>query len=638
MTKIIITEDKFRRLILEGDSRLKKVEQIMRQAFNGKLDLDSTVSSRDYFVNGNENTRWKDYLLFNLRHTFGLMSNSDVKYLPIVAQLAWSNDVGFDLRDGNGEEVQKLLKFVSIFKQDETIFNKIKSLPNISFRTVSEMLNPIIQQQESEANQRMSSTDYGGLNQNYKIIVVNSFEDAKPIGKYSSTNLPLCFTTGINQWKSFTNNGKNKVYCLLLKGYKSVKEKHTDSIYDFLPWNAYDEYGLSMIWLFVNPQGDLVYSNTRWNHDADYGKMSVDHAFSKEDISKIIGQSFDSIFKGYTDEELEEKGILNVTFENCEEYIKKGYKLNQIFDGVEECKNGFFMVELCDKEDFITPKGTLLSKTPFDWVDDFYNGFACVELNGGYYFINEYGTFLNQKPFVCASSFREGFAIVEVVVGEWNFMKMDGSLLCKENFAYIENFSNGLALVKIRYGEWNFMKTDGSLLCKENFAYIKPFVNGFARVEVANGEYNFLKMDGSLLCKENFSFIDDFTNGFAIVVNFNGKENYIDKHGNLLLNEWFDKCENFYKKIAFVEKNGLWNIISRNGKIVSDIWFKDKLAMADKDDGICAKLIDTNNNIFILYNDLMVNTETNEKTQLQLESRTNFIKKIIREELNKYIR
>lgn len=190
-----------------------------------------------------------------------------------------------------------------------------------------------------------------------------------------------------------------------------------------------------MIWLFVNPQGDLVYSNTRWNHDADYGDMSVDHAFSKEDISKIIGQSFDSLFKGFTEEELAKKGILNVTFENCEEYIKKGYKLEQIFDKVDTCSNGFFMVLLGNKVNYITPNGKLLSKTPFDKGSNFVNRLATVVLNGGYYFINEYGTFLNQKPFLCAGSFREGFAFVEVAIGEWNFIKTDGSLLCKENFA-----------------------------------------------------------------------------------------------------------------------------------------------------------------------------------------------------------
>ena len=94
----------------------------------------------------------------------------------------------------------------------------------------------------------------------------------------------------------------------------------------------------------------------------------------------------------------------------------------------------------------------------------------------------------------------------------------------------------------------------------------------------------------------------------------------------------------FSKKFSFVKKNNLWNIISRNGKIVSDIWFKEKLVMAYADDDIYAVLKDTNNNKFILKNDLLVNTENGEKTQLQLESRTNLIKTIIKEELNKYIR
>ena len=570
MTKIIITEDKFRRLILEGDSRLKKVEQIMRQAFGNKFDLDSTVTSSDYFVNGNENTRWKDYLLFNLRHTFGLMSNSDVKYLPIVAQLAWSNEVGFDLRDGNGEEVHKLLKFVNIFKQDEAMFNKVKSLPNISFKVVSDILNPIIQQQETEANQRMSSTDYGGLNKNYEIIVIDDFEEAEPIGKYSSSNLQLCFTTGMNMWESFTDKGKNKVYCLLLKNYKSIDEEHTEPIYDFLPWSAYDKYGLSMIWLFVNPKGDLVYSNTRWNHDADYGERSVDHAFSKEDISKIIGQSFDSMFKGFTDEELEGMGIVNASFENCEEYIQKGYELDQIFDNIETCRNGFFKVKLNNKANYLTPKGKLLSKTPFDWVGDFYNGVANVILNHGFYYINEEGILLNKEPFV-----------------------------------------------------------DGEM-----------FVGNLTRVEVADGEWNFMKTDGSLLCKENFNGVLNFSHGFAVVFNFNYKYNYIDKHGNLLSNEWFDLCEDFNNKFAFVRKNGLWNIINRSGEIVSDIWFNRFSKEYDKNnDTAYISLLDTNYNKFALYyNGILVNLETNEKTQLQVESKTNFIKKIIREELNRYLK
>ena len=49
-------------LLTEGDSRLKAVNRIIAQAFNGIVDVNAPVSSREYYVNGNPNTLWKDYL------------------------------------------------------------------------------------------------------------------------------------------------------------------------------------------------------------------------------------------------------------------------------------------------------------------------------------------------------------------------------------------------------------------------------------------------------------------------------------------------------------------------------------------------------------------------------------------------
>ena len=182
-----------------------------------------------------------------------------------------------------------------------------------------------------------------------------------------------------------------------------------------------------------------------------------------------------------------------------------------------------------------------------------------------------------------------------------------------------------------------FINEEGVFLNKKPFLYAERFDEGFALVEVADSEYNLLKMDGSLFCKENFAYVGKFNNGFAVVKNFDNKYNYIDKEGNFLSNEWFDLCISFLEEVGLVRKNGLWNIINRNGKIVSDVSFSDY--EYSKNSIKYIELIDTNNNKFILYNNgLLINLETNEKTQLQVESRTNFIKKIIREELKRYIR
>ena len=86
-------------LLLEGDDRIKKVNKIMDAEFGNLLNLDSPVTSEEYYVNGNPDTTWRQFILFSLRHTFGLMTNQDVQYLPVVAKLAFSDEVGFEKRN-----------------------------------------------------------------------------------------------------------------------------------------------------------------------------------------------------------------------------------------------------------------------------------------------------------------------------------------------------------------------------------------------------------------------------------------------------------------------------------------------------------------------------------------------------------
>ena len=71
----IIRESIKRQLLNEGDSRLNKVMRIIADEFNGLLDINGTVTSSEYYVNNNPNTTWGQYLLYSLRHNFGLMTN-----------------------------------------------------------------------------------------------------------------------------------------------------------------------------------------------------------------------------------------------------------------------------------------------------------------------------------------------------------------------------------------------------------------------------------------------------------------------------------------------------------------------------------------------------------------------------------
>ena len=130
LKKIVV--ESVKRMLTEVDSRINKVNNIIEAEFGNLINLDSPVNGPEYYVNGNPETTWRQYLLFNLRHSFGLMTNADVQYLPTVARLAFSDEVGFDKRNDNGEQISKLNKVIQAFKLNPNFFLMAKNNPNMS--------------------------------------------------------------------------------------------------------------------------------------------------------------------------------------------------------------------------------------------------------------------------------------------------------------------------------------------------------------------------------------------------------------------------------------------------------------------------------------------------------------------------
>lgn len=115
MKKVILTECQINRILLEGDSRLKKLETIIRNTFSNQFDVDDRVNSETYYVNDNPNTTWLEYIMFSFRHNFGLMSNSDVKYIPDFGRIAIT-ELGFESENAAIGDLNFLKRVVQIVK------------------------------------------------------------------------------------------------------------------------------------------------------------------------------------------------------------------------------------------------------------------------------------------------------------------------------------------------------------------------------------------------------------------------------------------------------------------------------------------------------------------------------------------
>ena len=471
-------------VLLEADDRIKKVNRMMDAAFSGLLNLDDKVSGSEYYVNGDPETTWRKYILFSLRHTFGLMTNADVQYLPVVARLAFSDEVGFEKRNGNGREIATLQKIVNLMKKDVSLFNELKANQTITFLELCRRLEPVLKKHAAADLEAANSVE---TRTDYDIKEVPDFETAEYYGDRTCSESKLCYTQYEDTWDNYTRHGACKVYVCLRNGWENVPEVPG-------PGNPYDEYGTSMIFVFIDENGDIAYSNCRWNHHTtgEY-QGDVDHAFTKATLSQTVGVRFSDVFKPYSREELHARGF--VFLDEVQEMLDSGADPEDVFDYVGSFGEGFAKVNLNDKWNFINQEGKLVSNQWFDDVGDFSEGFARVALNNKWNFINQKGKLLSNQWFDDVGPFREGFAKV-LLNNKYNFINQDGKPLSNQWFDNVYYFLEGFARVVLNK-KCNFINQEGKLLSNQWFDSTNDFRGGFAIVKL-NGEYYFIDTEGKL--------------------------------------------------------------------------------------------------------------------------------------------
>ena len=216
----------------------------------------------------------------------------------------------------------------------------------------------------------------------------------------------------------------------------------------------------------------------------------------------------------------------------AEFYTKIGYlfKYRTEFDYVGKVNDGFAVVKLNGRCNFINTEGQILSNQWFEYVRDFKEGLAKVKLNGKYNFINTEGKLLSRQWFDMAWEFNEGFAAVQLN-DKWNFINPEGRILSEQWFDNADLFNDGFARVKLN-GKWNFINIEGQFLFTQWFDDMWDFRDGFAKVKL-NGKYNFINAEGRILSEQWFDDAGGFSKGFA-EVNLREKWSLIDAKGQLL--------------------------------------------------------------------------------------------------------
>ena len=532
-----IIKESLNQILTESDSRYDKFIKLIADFFDKTLDVNGKVKTSEYYVNGDENTTWLKYLTYNFRHTFNLMQNSDMKYLYPFAKIAYY-DLKFDLTDDFQAERTELKQIINLCKTQTGLFEKYIQGKDLNFKQLHDIFKPILDEIKNSEENIINNTEYK-QNTNYEIIEVKSFNLANEIGKYSGVENggELCYTETKRTWDSYTKNGLNKVYCCLSTNWKNIKPEKNEGY-------PKDEYGLSMIFVFVSPEGELVNSNVRWNH-GDGGFGNVDNMFTKSELSELVGVNFNQVFKPLTREEIHSMGM--IMFDEVQGLLDSGKKPKEIFERFERFYDGFAGVRLNGKWNYIDTNGQLVSNQWFDMVYGFNNGFAWVRLNG-----------------------------------KMNFINTNAQLLSNQWFDNARDFSDGFAEVRLN-NKYNFINTNAQLISNQWFELVGRFSYGFTWVQL-NGKYNFINPNGKLLSNQWFDDAYSFSYGFA-EVKLNGKWNFIDSKGNLydknkklIKKNETNENKNMKKQVIKINENQLTQIVKESVKrlLKEDTGFKFK--------------------------------------------------------------
>lgn len=150
---------------------------------------------------------------------------------------------------------------------------------------------------------------------------------------------------------------------------------------------------------------------------------------------------------------------------------------------------------------FVCTEITLVKEIPapedkFDWCYFFHDGYAIVGVNDKYNFIDTKGKYVSEEWFDDCYSFRDGYAKV----------------CLNDKYNYI---NDGSAIVKLN-GKWNYIDTDGKPLSEQWFDCCWNFQDGYAKV-CLNGRYNYINTDGKYLFEQWWDYCSNPKDGYVRV-------------------------------------------------------------------------------------------------------------------------
>ena len=334
------------------------------------------------------------------------MPDSIIRLEPIMANVAMQ--LGFTPKDRDTEELYRLKDItnyiIANYKNEDfpIALNKL-TIDNTSFDSLNELFGSAM---DASKGSWKPSND-GKPKPHYTVKRLDTFEEAH---KYHPYTQDICYLKNESTWNDYTVHGKNSVYVLLRDGWEDIPAEHGKN-------TPYDDYGESMVFVIIRPDGKVAYSNTRWNHNTNgKGPIDVDQSFTEnmDKISDMLQTDYRNVLKA--------SDMCHDLTQKAEQLLQKGWKydINKLFDKVRDLGENRQSISLGYWMNIIDMQNKLLSPNQwFNFIGEFSEGFARVadgEHQQRWSFINTKGQQIGGW-YTYVDNFEDGHAMVTSTEG-----------------------------------------------------------------------------------------------------------------------------------------------------------------------------------------------------------------------------
>ena len=201
----------------------------------------------------------------------------------------------------------------------------------------------------------------------------------------------------------------------------------------------------------------------------------------------------------------------------------------------------------------------------YEDAGDFHEGLAGVRHNGLCGFIDRDGKPIVPFEYEDFGHFSSGLAPVKQNE-RWGYISDEGFLSIEFQFEEALPFSQGVAGV-MKDGMWGFVNRAGEMVIDYQFLEVGSFNGGLApAMSVETFEWGYINGYGEFVVEPEYEFAYPFQDERGLVKD--GKEfGFLKPTGEMIFDNDFKHAEGFYRGLAYVNYDGLWGYLGKDGTL-----------------------------------------------------------------------